>query len=148
MSEFETAEIRRLVEQRSEAIRAKDVERSTSMTAAEYLLFDVVGPLQAKSSVAARKRTEEWFATFRGPIGYEIHDLQIVARDGVGFSHGLNHVSATKIDGTSMDRWWRATVCYQKIEGNWRITHKHNSVPFDVSNGKAYLGLTPWIKSD
>src|ERR1700722_6371584 len=32
MSEFETAEVRRLVEQRSEAIREKDVERSTSMT--------------------------------------------------------------------------------------------------------------------
>jgi hypothetical protein len=28
MSEFETAEVRRLVEQRLEAIRAKDVERS------------------------------------------------------------------------------------------------------------------------
>jgi ketosteroid isomerase-like protein len=61
MSEFETAEVRRLVEQRSEAIRAKDVERSTSMTTADYLLFDVVGPLQAKSAVAAGKRAEEWY---------------------------------------------------------------------------------------
>src|SRR6202161_2327829 len=79
MSEFETAEVRRLVEQRVEAIRAKDVARSTAMTTADYLLFDVVGPLQAKSSAAAGRRAEEWFATFRGPIGYEIHDLQIVA---------------------------------------------------------------------
>jgi ketosteroid isomerase-like protein len=61
MSEFETAEVRRLVEQRSEAIRAKDVKRSTSMTTADYLLFDVVGPLQAKSAVAAGKRAEEWY---------------------------------------------------------------------------------------
>jgi uncharacterized protein (TIGR02246 family) len=143
MSEFETAEVRRLAEQRMEAIRAKDVERSTSMTAADYLLFDVVGPLQAKSAAAAGKRAEAWFATFRGPIGYEIHDLQIVAGDGVGFSHGLNHVSATKIDGTSLHMWWRATVCYKKIDGNWRITHEHNSVPFDVTYGKASLGLTP-----
>jgi ketosteroid isomerase-like protein len=143
MSEFEVAEVRLLVDQRSEAIRAKDVARSTSMTTADYLLFDVVGPLQSKSAVAAGKRAEEWFATFRGPIGYEIHDLQIVAGDGVGFSHGLNHVSATKIDGTSLDMWWRATVCYQQIDGNWRITHEHNSVPFDVTNGMASLGLTP-----
>src|SRR6202162_2110763 len=131
MSEFETAEVRRLVEQRREAIRTKDVERSTSMVAEDYLLFDVVGPLQAKSAVAAGKRAKEWFATFRGPIGYEIHDLQIVAGDGVGFSHGLNHVSATKIDGTSLDMWWRATVCYQQIDGNWRITHEHNYDAFD-----------------
>jgi ketosteroid isomerase-like protein len=143
MSEFETEEVRQLVEQRLEAIRAKDIERSTSMTTADYLLFDVVGPLQAKSAVAGNKRAEEWFSAFRGPIGYEIHDLQIVAGDGVGFSHGLNHVSATKIDGTSLDMWWRAPVCYRKIEGNWRITHEHNSVPFDVMNWKAALGLTP-----
>ena len=96
MNEFETAEVRRLVEHRLEAIRARDVERSTSMVAADYLLFDVVDPLQSKSAVAASKRAKEWFATFRGPIGYEIHDLQIVAADGVGFSHGLNHVSATE----------------------------------------------------
>jgi uncharacterized protein (TIGR02246 family) len=143
MSEFETAEVRRLVEQRLEAIRAKDVERSTAMTTADYLLFDVVGPLQSKSSIAASKRAEEWFATFRGPIGYEVHELRIVAGDGVGFSHGLNPVSATKIDGTSLDMWWRATVCYQKIDGIWRITHEHNSVPFDVTNGKAALDLAP-----
>jgi ketosteroid isomerase-like protein len=143
MNEFETAEVRRLVEHRLEAIRARDVERSTSMVAADYLLFDVVDPLQSKSAVAASKRAREWFATFRGPIGYEIHDLQIVAADGVGFSHGLNHVSATRIDGTSLDMWWRGTVCYQKIEGSWWITHEHNSVPFDVTNGKASLGLTP-----
>jgi hypothetical protein len=56
MSEFETAEVRRLVEYRLEAIRARDVERSTSMVAADYLLFDVVDPLQSKSAVAASKR--------------------------------------------------------------------------------------------
>lgn len=48
MSELETAEIRQLVEHRLEAIRAKDVECSTVMMTADYLLFDVVAPLQSR----------------------------------------------------------------------------------------------------
>src|ERR1700677_3075149 len=107
MSEFETAEIRQLVEHRSQAIRSRDFERSTSMMAADYLLFDVVDPLQSKGASAARNRAREWLATFQGPIGYEIHDLKINAGNEVGFSHGLNHVSATKLDGNPLDMWWR-----------------------------------------
>jgi uncharacterized protein (TIGR02246 family) len=143
MSEFETARIRQLVEHRLEAIRAKDVERSTSMMTEDYLLFDVVDPLQSKGASAASNRAKQWFASFRGPIGYEIRDLQISASDGVGFSHGLNHVSATKLDGNPLDMWWRATVCYRKVDGRWQITHEHNSVPFEVNSSKASLDLKP-----
>jgi ketosteroid isomerase-like protein len=105
MNEMETGEIRQLVEHRSEAIRSRDDERSTSMMAADYLLFDVVDPLQSKGAGAARNRAKEWFATFQGPIGYEIQGLQISAANGVGFSHGLNHVSGTKLDGNRLDMW-------------------------------------------
>jgi ketosteroid isomerase-like protein len=143
MSNMETAEIRKLVEHRSEAIRSRNDEQSTSMIASDYLLFDVVNPLQSKGAGAARNRAKEWFATFQGPIGYEIRDLQISAANGVGFSHGLNHVSGTKLDGNPLDMWWRATVCYRKLNGRWQITHEHNSVPFNVTNGKASLDLEP-----
>jgi ketosteroid isomerase-like protein len=143
MSDMETAEIGQLVEHRSAAIRSRDFERSTSMMAADYLLFDVVDPLQSKGAGAARNRAKEWFATFQGPIGYEIQGLQISAANGVGFSHGLNHVSGTKLDGNRLDMWWRATVCYRKLDGRWQITHEHNSVPFNVNDGKASLNLEP-----
>jgi uncharacterized protein (TIGR02246 family) len=143
MTQTGIAEIRQLVEHRSEAIRSRDFERSTSMMAEDYLLFDVVDPLQSKGAGAARNRAKEWFATFQGPIGYEIHDLQINAGNEVGFSHGLNHVSATRLDGNPLDMWWRATVCYRKVDGHWKITHEHNSVPFNANNGKASLDLKP-----
>jgi ketosteroid isomerase-like protein len=143
LAESEAEEIRRLVDKRLEAIRAKDVEGATSMAAPDYILFDVVEPLRSTGANASIRRAEEWFSTFRGPIGYEIRDLQITAADGVGFSYGLNHVSATRTDGNRLDMWWRATVCYRRIDGRWRITHEHNSVPFDVTNGQASLGLEP-----
>jgi ketosteroid isomerase-like protein len=143
MSGNELEEIRRLVDRRLEAIRAKDVAGATSMMAADYMLFDVVEPLRSAGAGAASKRAEEWFSTFQGPIGYEMRDLQISAGDGVGFSHSLNHVSALTMDGRRLDMWWRATVGLRKIDGSWRITHEHNSVPFNVENGSASLDLKP-----
>lgn len=49
-----------------------------------------------------------------------------------------NHVSAIRTDGNRLDMWWRSTVDFQKIDGRWRITYGHNSVPFNMVNGKAY----------
>jgi ketosteroid isomerase-like protein len=105
--------------------------------------FDVVNPLQHTGSDALKKRAEEWFASFEGRIGYEIRDLSITAGDDVAFSYGLNHVSATKIGGGQLDMWWRTTVCFRKIDGQWMVTHEHSSVPFDVESGKASLQLKP-----
>ena len=86
---------------------------------------------------------EEWFASFQGPISYETLDMNITAGDDVAFAHGLCHVSATKTDGRQLDMWWRSTVCFRKIDGNWMISHEHNSVPFDPKSGEASLDLKP-----
>jgi ketosteroid isomerase-like protein len=47
------------------------------------------------------------------------------------------------MDGKRLEMWWRSTVCYQRIEGRWMVTHEHNSVPFDPQTGKASLDLRP-----
>ena len=39
--------------------------------------------------------------------------------------------------------WWRSTICFRKIDGNWMITHEHNLVFFDPKGGKASLDLKP-----
>lgn len=143
LPESEVEEIRRLVDKRVEAVRTKDVSGVASMVASDFVLFDVVNPLQATGLDASRRRAEEWFATFEGPIGYEITDLRITASGDVGFSHGLIHVSAKTTDGTRLDMWWRGTVCYRKVDGSWMATHEHNSVPFDMTNGRAPLDLRP-----
>jgi len=137
------AQIRSLLEARIKAVRAKDVEGATGNISAEIVLFDVVDPLRYIGSDALKKRTATWFSSFDGPIGFGIRDLTIAAGNDIAFSYGLNHVTATTTDGTKLNMWWRATVCYRKIRGKWIVTHEHNSVPFDVGTGKASLGLQP-----
>ena len=61
----------------------------------------------------------------------------------VFFSHSLNRVSGTRTDGKEIDMYWRATVCYRKIDGKWVVTHEHNSVPFDPESGRASLDFKP-----
>lgn len=136
------AQIRALMDDRVEAVRAKEVNAAMSSVAPDILSFDVVGPLQRRGSDALA-RAEEWFSSFQGPIGYEIRDLNITASDDVAFVHGLSHVSGTKTDGGQLDMWWRTTIGFRKLDGKWIATHEHNSVPFDVKNGKASLDLKP-----
>jgi uncharacterized protein (TIGR02246 family) len=136
-------EIRQLVDASAAAIRAKDVNAVMSVFAPDVLTFDVVGPLQSIGTDAARKRTEEWFASFEGPISYEVRDLTITANNEIAFCHSLNQVSALRKDGQKLEMWWRATLGFRRIDGKWLITHQHNSVPFDGESGKASIDLKP-----
>ena len=137
------AEIRALIDDQARAIRARDIDGSVASYAPGVLLFDVVNPLQCVGSEAARKRLAGWFSSFQGPIGYQLRDLSITTGDDVAFAHSLKRVSATMTDGRKLDMWWRATVCYRKIDGKWSVTHEHASVPFDAASGQAALDLKP-----
>jgi ketosteroid isomerase-like protein len=137
------AQLRKLIDDRSESVRSKDVNAAMSDYSPEVRMFDVVTSLEMVGVDACRKRTEEWFSSFKGPIGYEIHDLSITSGADAAFSHSLNRVIAKRTDGSKLEMWWRATVCYRKIDGKWLITHEHNSVPFDRASGKALLDLEP-----
>lgn len=138
--------IRELIDASTDAVRTRDVDALISHFAPDVLSFDVVGPLQFTGLDDARKRAETWFGSFAGPIGYQVRDLNIVTGDDVAFCHSLNQVSATKIDGEKLEMWWRATLCFRRISGKWKIAHQHNSVPFDGESGKASIDLKPSVK--
>src|SRR6266480_8127454 len=105
------AQVRAIIDDRSKAVRTKDINGAVSHYAPDIVSFDVVNPLQHIGSGSSRKRAEEWFSSFQGPIGYEIRDLSITVAETLAFSHGLSHVSATRIDGGQLDMWWRTTIC-------------------------------------
>jgi uncharacterized protein (TIGR02246 family) len=137
------AEIRDLIERRAAATRSKDVDGATGFFADDVLTFDVVNPLQRVGVDGVRPRTEEWFASFIGPIGYDLRDLQVAASGDVGFAHCLYRVSGTLTSGDELGMWNRATFCLRRIGGEWRIVHEHDSVPFDPATGQASTGLEP-----
>jgi uncharacterized protein (TIGR02246 family) len=140
----EEAEIRRLVEACVGAIRAKDADGFLVHYATDIRSFDLAPPLESRGTDVYRRSLGEWFASFRGPIGYEIRDLSVTAADDVAFCHSLNRIKGARTNGENTDVWVRATICCRKTGGRWQITHDHLSVPFEMKPPfKASLDLQP-----
>jgi PhnB protein len=137
-------QIRRVIEGWAKALRAKDVEGVVSHYTADIVSFDLAPPLQHVGTDALRKGLAAWFPTFRGPVGYEIRDLAITTGDDVAFCRSLNRISGTRTDGEATGVWVRATVGLRRIDGTWKVTHEHASVPFYMDGSyKAAVDLKP-----
>lgn len=138
------AQLRRLIDHWAEAIGAKNVDAVMSHYAADVVTFDLAPPLQYTGADALKKSLEAWFPTFRGPVGYEIRDLSIATGGDVAFCRSLNRISGTKTGGEEADVWVRATVGLRKIDGEWKVTHEHSSVPFYMDGSyRAAVDLKP-----
>jgi uncharacterized protein (TIGR02246 family) len=138
------AQIRKLIDDWAKAVRAKDVEGVVAHYAADVVTFDLAPPLQYAGTDALRKSLAAWFPTFRGPVGYEISDLSITAGGDVAFCRSLNRISGARTDGEETGVWVRATVGLRRIDGRWKITHEHASVPFYMDGSyKAAVDLQP-----
>ena len=124
----DVTEIRNVIEDWAAGLRAKDAGRVKRHGSDDLVHFSLAPPLVADES--GPYGLEKWFNTWKGGLGYEIRDLEIVAGDGVAFSHSLHHLSGTKIDGEKPDIWFRHTFGFRKVGGEWKIVHSHESVPF------------------
>ena len=136
------AQIRTVIDERTKALRAKDAAGVVRHRAPDFVQFDLAPPLIAAAADA--KGLEAWFATWRGSLGYEVHNLNVTAGDDTAFCHSLNRMSGTNTDGQGAALWFRQTLCFRRIGGEWRITHEHESVPFYMDGSfKAAVDLTP-----
>jgi ketosteroid isomerase-like protein len=111
------AQIRALIDEWAKAIAAKNIDAVMSHYAADIVTFDLAPPLQTTGADALKKSLQEWFPTFRGPVGYEIRDLCITTGDDVAFCRSLNRISGERTDGEETNVWVRATVGLRKIDG-------------------------------
>jgi ketosteroid isomerase-like protein len=137
------AAILALIEEWTKSVRAKDIEKLMAYYARDVVVFDLLPPLQFVGAGRYRQNWVEWFASWQGLIGYEMRDLAITAGDEVAFSRSLNHITGTRTNGEKNDVWVRATVCFGKINGQWKVTHEHLSVPYDMETLKASVDLKP-----
>jgi uncharacterized protein (TIGR02246 family) len=125
------SDIKALLEAWSAAIRVKDIDRLISLYAPGIVYFDVTPPLQHKGRDAVRQNFERWFERFDGDIGMQIHDLHISMSGSLATALMLHHTSGMHKNGQRVDYWVRATVSCQRLDGEWRITHEHVSLPME-----------------
>ena len=146
MTEQDEKQIRALMAAREVAMTGRDAETLGSHYAPDVVAFTLAPPLvQRGADVIDVRAREAWFDTFEGPVEYEIRDLEIAVGGDIAYSHSLNRLTATpKGAPAGFDLWFRATVCFRKEHGEWRITHVHDSTPFHMDGTlRAAVDLKP-----
>jgi ketosteroid isomerase-like protein len=135
--------IRRCIDARVRAVRDKNADALLSGYAADVRTFDMVEPLENRGIEAVRRRVVEWFGPFATPIDYEIEDVELEVEGTVAFDHHFTHVRGRSVAGAQIDMWFRETVGWRKVGREWKVTHQHSSVPFDMTTLQARLDLRP-----
>ena len=87
------------------AVNAKDVDAIMKVYALNesLVIFDIIPPRQYVGAKAFRKDWEDFLTLFKGPLKYEINDLQVEADGTLGYSHSIQRVSGTDTKGQPVD---------------------------------------------
>lgn len=140
---MDTTEITTLLDARSAAIHAKDLDRLMSFYADDIVYFDVVPPLFYAGADAMRDRFADWFARWSGPIGQQTDDVHVEAGGDVAVVRMLIRTSGTLVTGREVGYWVRATDGLRRGPGGWTIAHEHVSLPVEFPQGTAAMDLVP-----
>ena len=135
--------IRKRVEAWAEALCKGDIDAVVSAYAPDIVSFDIVASLRYAGIESKRRAWEKALAGYDGPIGYEVHELEVAAQGDLAFAHSLNRVSGTLASGKASTLWLRWTACFQPVDGAWLIVHDHASIPADLEDGRALMDLLP-----
>jgi ketosteroid isomerase-like protein len=123
------AEIRALIDALNKAHYDKDAAGIAAPFAPDAAVFDLSPPL-IHHGVSAKEK-QAWLDTWEGPIELESQDLKVTVSGDYAFCHGFVRMSGTpKAAGRRISFWMRATRCFHREGGSWRIVHDHTSVPF------------------
>lgn len=107
----------------------KDPEGIAAPYATHAVIYDLEPPLAHDGISVERKR--QWLATWDSPIDLTADNFKVVVSGDHAYGHGYLRMSGNKkgVDHP-ISFWMRSTMCFERIEGRWRIVHEHTSVPF------------------
>jgi PhnB protein len=99
-------------------------------------------PLVLKADFERTAR--EWFKSWAGFIDWDTKPIQVEMSGDVAFVSALEHMEGRRVDGEDTDLWFRTTLGLRKVDGEWKIVHEHQSVPFAMDGSlKAAVDLKP-----
>ena len=146
----ETMAIHAVLERFTDALRKKDAAAAAALYTDDIVVYDLPPPLAIGAAEAHDPaRLDEWFDTWDGPIESKADRLTIRVGRDVAYAFALRRLTGKKKGGEEVDLWFRATACFVKLDGEWKIAHMHNSVPFAMDGSqRALLDLEPGRDAD
>jgi len=128
MQQARTAEdqITALIEAWADAVRRHDLPAILAHHERDIVMFDVPPPLQSRGMDEYKKTWDLFFKFHRPGQAFDIEELEITAGNDVAFAVAIMRCTG----GSTPDGFpFRLTVGLRKVDGDWRITHEHHSVP-------------------
>jgi TetR/AcrR family transcriptional repressor of nem operon len=122
------SQIRALIETWADAVRRHDLTGILAHHEQDIVMFDLPPPLQSRG-IDEYKKTWDLFFRYHQPAqAFDIEELAITAGDDVAFAVAIMRCGS----GASAEEGgfvFRLTIGLRKVNGDWRITHEHHSVP-------------------
>jgi ketosteroid isomerase-like protein len=137
------SELKALFDNRSDAMRHKDIDRVMALYAPEIVYFDLVPPLRYAGAPALRDRFIDWFGRWSSAIGQDLRDLHLAASGDVAAAFMLIRTSGTLKTGEEVGYWVRVSNGCRRSDRGWLITHEHVSLPVDMKSRSAVMDLVP-----
>lgn len=122
-------DIRALIERWAKAVREEDRAGIRADHDAEMLMFDVPPPLLARGLDAYMATWETFLFWSQKPVAFDFHDVKITAGNDVAFATAIGRCASFDSKGKREELEFRLTMGFQKINGQWLVTHEHHSLP-------------------
>ncbi|GAA5192116.1 nuclear transport factor 2 family protein [Arthrobacter gyeryongensis] len=120
------------------AVHAKDVEAFAALYDDNVHIYDSWGQWQYTGIEAWRSMASEWFSSLGDErVRVEFNDVRSVAGEDVAFGHAAVTFAGISADGERLRAMTnRFTICLEKKDDAWKISHEHSSLPIDMETGK------------
>jgi ketosteroid isomerase-like protein len=138
-------EIRHVIETKAALLQEGDAEAILAHYAPSFVEYTLAPPLGQPGDGRNPAALRAWIATFEAPPRREVTQLEITTDGDVAFATSLDRLTAVPRGQTeSFSMWFRVTLGLRRVGGHWRVTHEHESVPFEMDGSlRASVGLTP-----
>lgn len=123
------ADILALLETLHQAHHDKDGAAIAATYASDAAVFSLAPPL-AHDGVDPQEK-QAWLDSWATPVELESRAFKLTISGDVAYGYGFLRMSGTKKGPEGkVSFWMRSTVCFERMDGEWRIVHEHASVPF------------------
>jgi ketosteroid isomerase-like protein len=127
----EEARIKIILEEWASAVRRHDLPAILAHHDPDIVMFDVPLPLQSRGIEAYEQTWGLLFRYHTPGTAFDFREFDLTVGSDVAFAVAIMWCGpASSSNPADKDGFlFRLTVGLRKIDGDWRITHEHHSVP-------------------
>ena len=126
-------DVHAILDELAAAHAAHDADGLFALYSDDVVAYSLAPPLQQgpDTPYGTVDGTRVWFAGFDGPVQLTFRDPVVSQDRDLAFAHTLTHMTVKPVgQDESVSIWFRSTFGLRRIDGSWRITHRHDSTPF------------------